>query len=238
MRSACLFVLLAIAIASFLPLSPAQEPKDDASKASTSKSGKKEKIASKEKMLASGKVSGKLAHVEGAQRYFVVQVKYVVTTPNLGAVQNVANASRNLAQARQKNDRGAILNAQLDLARNQAVMYDYRTIDGQFEFMADDKMKIRTLQLPVDYDDKGKPKKLTTKELKERRGSDLSLPGFEADFDTLRQGQLVDVYLEKPQNPPANGKNKAAKADDAAGEKKEKERYKALMVVIRAEAQK
>jgi hypothetical protein len=217
-------------------VSGAQDAKDDAApKASTAKSGKKEKLASKEKMLASGRVSGKLAHVEGAQRYFVVQVKYVVTTPNLGAIQNVANASRNLAQAK---DAKAAVNARLDMARNQAVMYDYRTIDGQFEFMADDKMKIRTLQLPVDYDDKGKPKKLSLKELKERRGSDLSLPGYEADFDTLRQGQLVDVYLEKPQNPPANGKNKAGKADDAAGEKKEKERYKALMVVIRAEAQK
>ena len=238
MRPACLFTLLVIAIASFLPLSAAQEPKDDASKASTTKSSKKEKVASKEKMLASGKVSGKLAHVEGAQRYFVVQVKYLVTTPNLGAMQNVANASRNLAQASQKGDARGVANARLDMARNQAVMYDYHTIDGRLEFVADDKMKIRTLQLPVDYDDKGKPKKLTPKELKERRGSDLSLPGFEADFDTLRQGQLVDVYLEKPQNPPANGKNKAAKADDAAGDKKEKERYKALMVVIRMEAQK
>jgi hypothetical protein len=217
-------------------VSGAQDAKDDAApKASTTKSGKKEKLASKEKMLASGKVSGKLAHVEGAQRYFVVGVKYLVTTPNLGAIQNVANASRNLAQAK---DAKAAFNARLDMARNQAVMYDYRTIDGQFEFVADDKMKIRTLQLPVDYDDKGKPKKLTQKELKERRGADLTLPGYEADFDTLRQGQLVDVYLEKPNNPPANGKNKAAKADDAAGEKKEKERYKALMVVIRMEAQK
>jgi hypothetical protein len=214
-----------------LAIATAQEPKQESPKKTQSK---KEKLQSKEKMLASGKVTGKLTHVEGAQRYFVVQVKYAVSRPNLGAMQNIANLNRQLASARQNKDAKGALNAQMQLAWNQAIMYDVQTLDGPIEFVADDDMKIRTLQLPVEYDDKGKPRKLTQKELKERRGSDLSLPGYEADFDMLKQGQLVNVSLEKPSKPPAK---KAEKKDPDGGDSK-KERYKALMVVIVAEPQK
>src|SRR5262245_6158218 len=222
------FVLVGtfLLMAGVLQVRMAQEPKmDPAKKASSTKSVKKEKVQTKEKMLSSGRIPGKLTHVEGSQRYFVLQVKYVLTRPNLGAMQNVANASQNIANARRNNDLKGVASAQLDLLRNQANMYDVVTIESPMEFMADDHMKIRTMLVPLEYDDKGKPRRLTAKEIKERRGDDPTLPGFDADFDSLRQGQWVEVHIEK-QPPP---KGKPAKDADL-GDGKDKKRYKALMV--------
>jgi hypothetical protein len=221
-------------LAGMLHVGMAQEPKADPAKKPTSaKSGKKENVQTKEKMLSSGRIRGKLTHVEGSQRYFVLQVKYVLTKPNFGAMQNVANASQNIANARRNNDTKGVASAQLDLLRNQANMYDFVTIESPMEFIADDKMKIRTMLVPLEYDDKGKPRRLTTKEIKERKGDDPTLPGFDADFDSLRQGQWVEVHIEKQPLP----KGKPAKDADL-GDGKDKKRYKALMVVIVAESPK
>jgi hypothetical protein len=75
-------------------------------------------------------------------------------------------------------------------------------------------MKVRTLSPPVDYDDKGNVKKYTAKELKKLRGKG-NLPGYPADFDSLREGQAVKVYLAKPKaaKKKAGKKGKANKKD-------------------------
>ena len=52
------------------------------------------------------------------------------------------------------------------------------------------------------FDDKGNAirKPYTSKELKELTGPDKSLPGYKADVDSLKIGQIVDVYLGKKKN--------------------------------------
>jgi hypothetical protein len=74
--------------------------------------------------------------------------------------------------------------------------------------MTIDDVKIRTKNPPVAYDDKGNKKKYTAKELKELKG-DSKLPGYTAEFNDLKQNQVVEVSLvrkksDKGKQPLAN----------------------------------
>jgi hypothetical protein len=66
-------------------------------------------------------------------------------------------------------------------------------------------MIVRTSFVPVEFDEKGKPRKRTQKELKELKG-DSKLPGYQADASALKRGQQVTCYLEI--------KKKSGKKDD------------------------
>ena len=71
--------------------------------------------------------------------------------------------------------------------------------------MTIDDVKIRTKNPPVAYDDKGNKKKYTAKELK----GDSKLPGYTAEFNDLKQNQVVEVSLvrkksDKGKQPLAN----------------------------------
>jgi hypothetical protein len=209
-------------LALFLPASHAQDAKGDAGKLPP-----KEKLATKDKMLSAGKVTGRLTQIDPAQRSFMVQAEYA--KPNPGAIQNIANLAQQLASARQRGDAKGIINAQVELAK--AKPYDVATTPLEFE--ADDVVKIRTLLTPLEYDAKGKPRKLTAEEIKERKGKERKLPGYEADFDSLRPGQYVEINIKKPTS---IAKKKSRDENDADGA--QKQRYKALMVVIVEDAQK
>jgi hypothetical protein len=66
-------------------------------------------------------------------------------------------------------------------------------------------MIVRTNFVPVEFDEKGKPRRRTQKELKELKG-DPKLPGYQADASALKRGQQVTCYLE--------AKKKTGKKDD------------------------
>jgi hypothetical protein len=87
--------------------------------------------------------------------------------------------------------------------------YSFGVRFRQVEMQANDDIKVRMLNPPVDFDLKGKPRKYTSKELKELKGVDTKLPGYTADFDGIKPGQIVDVYLPgkaKPLAKPPPGK--------------------------------
>jgi hypothetical protein len=69
-----------------------------------------------------------------------------------------------------------------------------------------DEMIVRRKNPPVMFDDKGKPRKPTNKELKELQGKG-NLPGYMAEASDLKANQLVTIYLQQ--------KKKPAKKDDA-----------------------
>lgn len=77
---------------------------------------------------------------------------------------------------------------------------DYR--DKEVEVEASDELVVRTEILPVRFDEKGNPrsKAYTAKELKELKGTDKTLPGYGADVDSLKPGQIVNVFLGKKAN--------------------------------------
>jgi hypothetical protein len=87
-----------------------------------------------------------------------------------------------------------------------------------------DEMIIRRKLLPVLFDDKGKPRKPTQKELKELKGEG-NLPGYMAEASDLKANQMVTCYVQT--------KKKTAKKDDpdALTDNKPKVR----MIVIESE---
>jgi hypothetical protein len=76
-----------------------------------------------------------------------------------------------------------------------------------------DDIKVRRMMLPVEFDDKGKPKRYTQKEKDELRGSDKKLPGYTAALDDLKPGQFVEVFLVRKAGMPKNLKDKDALAE-------------------------
>jgi len=72
-------------------------------------------------------------------------------------------------------------------------------------FLKDD-VKIRLLNPPEAFDDKGRAKKYTPKELKELKGDDLKTPGYPGDFSDLVNDLIVNVTLmQKPIKPVRGG---------------------------------
>ncbi len=89
-------------------------------------------------------------------------------------------------------------------------------VTQSLEIQATDDMKVRMLRPPVDFDQKGRPRKYTTKELKELKGPDPKLPGYVADFDSLKPDQIVQVYLARKKEAlrrPSRRKNKDLEAE-------------------------
>ena len=73
--------------------------------------------------------------------------------------------------------------------------------------------KVRSLILPVEFDDAGNPKKLSKKDLDERRDKS-GLPGFPTEFDSIKPGQYVEIYMVKQVATKKDGKKKGPDDDD------------------------
>jgi hypothetical protein len=58
-----------------------------------------------------------------------------------------------------------------------------------------DGVQVRARLLPIAFDEKGAPRKLTQDEVKELRGNDPKVPGYAADYFDLKAGQAVIIYL-------------------------------------------
>lgn len=72
----------------------------------------------------------------------------------------------------------------------------------EVELPLTDDLKVRRQSPPQGFDDKGRPKKYTPKELDEMRGPDKKLPGYTAELTDLKPGQVVTVQLVKKAGKP------------------------------------
>jgi len=86
------------------------------------------------------------------------------------------------------------------------------------EYHAIDDVKVRTRTLPTEFDEKGRPRRYTSKELKELRGPDPKLPGYQTEFDSLKNDQYVQLTLVKQKSSKASA-SKKSKEDNGADEK-------------------
>src|SRR5262249_19041165 len=112
--------------------------------------------------------------------------------------------------------------------KNQRNAVTVKEESKNVELQAGDDMKVRTMNLPPVFDEKGQVKKLSAKELKERKGNDPKLPGYTAELADLKSNQMVTVYLAKKKDKnPAKNKDKDDVADN---------RPQVTMAVIQAEA--
>jgi len=185
------------------------------------KTGKKDldKSANTEKMIKAGQLTGTLVAVVETKKSLRLKVPYAVPKLNEGELNNMARAQQDLVNAAYNRDprerlRG-IQDAQVRLLQAQARLYKLEEKSQEVELSTTEDVKVRTARPPDQFDDKGRVKKLTVKELKELRGDDPRLPGYTAEFSDLRQGQVVAVTLVRKKNapPPAARPRKSRDAD-------------------------
>jgi hypothetical protein len=235
MRHTLRLALLIVAISSTALCGAADEKKD------AKKSDPAEKKAL-EKLTTSSTIIGKLSRVEGAQRYLTVNVAISIPVPTAASPANTLSLlqlRQQLAAERSPANRQRLLLQHLQQAGGLGGGYTIRTINKEVEIQATDEMKVRTLLLPVDFDEKGRPKKYTAKEIKELKGPDSKLPGYTADFDSLKPEQTVKIYLAKKKEPPVEkGRDKAKDKADKDADAASSEKPEAVMVVILDEPKK
>ncbi len=137
---------------------------------------------------------------------------------------------------------------QVQLAQRQAQMVQQqaqRQASGAgytkkpYDVRATEDCKVRIMYPPVQYDDEGKLKKWTRKELAALKGKS-KLPGYESSFDSLKVGQFVEVYLAKKYGSSkakwtGGSRQKKKKVDDDPPEPMPDQRPEIVMIVIYGE---
>jgi hypothetical protein len=95
-----------------------------------------------------------------------------------------------------------------NMLSHQANMYQIATTQKEVEWQATDDVKVRMKNPPPQFDDKGRIKRYTAKELKELKGNE-KLPGYPAEFSDIKTGQIVQVTLlqKKESVRPRRGKD-------------------------------
>jgi hypothetical protein len=94
------------------------------------------------------------------------------------------------------------LRVQVTVAKDKTVDIEWQSIDD---------VKVRMLNPPPKFDDKGRIKRYTRKELQELKGDDKKTPGYPAEFSDLKAGQYVQVSLVQKKGAPR--KVKGAETD-------------------------
>lgn len=102
-----------------------------------------------------------------------------------------------IAQAKPQDRFKLNFDFQIELAKRQNDIYTTQ----DFDVRAVENVKVRTVDPPMEYDDKGFPKQWTPKELQALRGNS-TLPGYPSTYEFVRSGQNVQVYLVRPKMVP------------------------------------
>jgi hypothetical protein len=226
--------------------------KDDAPPKKKAPADKEKKATEKKDTLSWGlELVGRINVDGNSQGDFTLHVTQKILEPDYGAQQQYAQQQMQLAQHQvrmatartlQERNQAALQYYQtaMQLAQTQQRLFRARDHNYDVQLRFADKVRVRTLQPPLEYDDKGNPKKYTTKELQELRGKE-GLPGYKAEMDAVRSGQIVQVYVARNQAaanqtpkakaPAAKGKKKTERPDDE-DEDPRSSRPEAVMIVV------
>lgn len=127
--------------------------------------------------------------------------------------------------------------AQAQRAAATAKPAQVKTIKREVEFQVSENVKVRTLILPEQFDEKGNVKRPTGKDLEALKGADKNLPGIESGLDKLEPGvpvrvTMVAVSREAPAKGSA-GTAKGSKEDkDGDADPGDKPRQVRLMIIL------
>ncbi len=183
--------------------------------------------AATKKMLRSPKVQGTVVALAEDKKLLRLRVPIHYLKINEGQLEGYLNAQMNMLNA--TNAQG-VASALRSMNQAAAQIYELATIEKEVEWTATDDVKVRMRNPPPKFDDKGRVKPYTARELRELRGND-KLPFFPAEFSDLKAGQIVEVtLLQKKTGPRPVRRDKDAEGD-AAGDN----RPKMSMIVIVAE---
>jgi hypothetical protein len=195
--------------------------------------------------LSNAQIIGKIVSVQASDKTLRLEIEYSLLQPK--HKNSVSKASPAVAQL-YRNQQQMLQNQQKAVAaRNTALSakhlqqlqqhtghvgkiggpgggapahFTIKTEKKQFDLEAVDDVRVRIAKLAVEVDDKGKPKRYSDQELRERKGPDPSLPGYTSNFEQLKAGQVVKIKL---------GRSKPAKAKD---EPNNDDHPKITMIVI------
>ena len=201
---------------------PDAEKKDD-KKADDPKPDDKKKDDDKDKkdkLLPAGTLQGKITKLDADKKTVSVEITFYYQKPNNDEYKAMIDAQNRYNQAVFKRDRNGAIQAQNDMVTHYAKLYSIEKKTQNLDLQIMDDAKIRVSYPPIAFDDDGKPKKYTKKELDELKGPDKKVPGFPAEFDALATGETVQVMLvrkkdDKPMKPNPGG---VPKPKDVVGE--------------------
>src|SRR5262249_23866317 len=240
-----LALVLALAAPGFAADAKKADKKADDKKAADKKAADKDEAKPKiEKVPLWQSFVGKLNSMDvNSQRDFTVQISQSVVEPNYGVIQSLLQRQAQLGQQLQNAMRVANpvqrqqqlkqVYRQMNTHSNQN-LYTVKLVTKDIDLRGSDEVKVRLLNPPVDYDEKGRPKKYTAKELKEMKGPE-GYPGYTANWEDLKQNQVVRVYLVKNKELPKMAAGKKKKDKDEDPEILEAARPEVVMIVILAE---
>lgn len=95
------------------------------------------------------------------------------------------------------------------------------TVHNDVEIQTVDEVVVRRMKPKEEYDENGKPRKLTAAEEREQKGKDPSLPGYNADVNDLANGQIVKLNLLKKKDSGKSTSKDSAKTDPPKEDKTE-----------------
>jgi hypothetical protein len=155
-----------------------------------------------DKWVKAGVLTGKILAVYEDKRKMRVQVPIIVAKPNAGAANQYQQAQVSYAAAVARRDFNAARQHQREIVQAQQSMVTYESQNKEVEVQAQDDVVVRFANPKADYDDKGKLKKYTKAELKEMKGSDPKLPGYQAEFSDVQVEQVVQLTIVRKKGAP------------------------------------
>lgn len=189
-------------------------------------------------------VVGKIRTTPGSDRHFSLEVdvpQAAQATQNNRNVNRIAQLQVQLQQAQarvasartpQQQQQAArqLQNVQRQIAQTANTVNrsagNVKTTKKEIDFQASENVKVRTLVMPDQFDEKGNFKKHSSEELAKLRGKDKGLPGFESSLEKVTAGQKVKVTLAAA---PAKAAGKDKEDDKLVPDKK---RQVKLIVIL------
>ncbi len=172
-----------------------------------------DKDAAEKKMMRKATLTAEVVAVVEDKKSLRLRLTIPYVRINEGQLQNYYKA-QNLQQ----------------MLEAQAKLYELATTQKEVEWTAADEFKVRMANPPPKFDEKGRPRRYTTKELRELKGTD-KLPGFPAEFSDIKAGQIVQVRLLQNKN----GSHPIKRSKDAEGESAIDNLPKMSLIIILAE---
>ena len=200
---------------------PAPDAKKDADKKDAPPDAKKDadkKVEPPvEKPIKVGTVTGKLTEVNETAKSIKVEITTEVSKPNVGEIQAMQNCQVQMAQAAARRDYNAVADLERQMIQHKLHSTTMEKKTTTVDYTSTDDVKVRLLEPPPAFDDKGNVKKRTKKELDELKGDpkdpDFKLPGYPGAFTDLHQGSMVQVTLVKKKGAPHHTGPKPKDAD-------------------------
>ena len=153
-------------------------------------------------LVKAGELRGEIIHIEPQKQSFRLKVTVQWVEINPGALQGIQQARIDLARAGDLNARNNALRA---MAQHQANLYQPKSTTRDLDIEAAEDLVVRMTSPKVEFDDMGNLKKLTAKELAEKRGKDRL---FDGEWSDLVNGMQVQVTLVAEEAPQAQGQGR------------------------------